>query len=139
MTRRMRIASVIAALGFGGSENRVLSFARTIDRSHFDHVVITLYRPEESYEPNVGSLRRTYAEAGVEIIDLAEGRRRRMLPSLRPADMFRASSTLNRLVRRLCRVVRERGIDLIDAQHAAATLFGVLAGCLARRPTTIPQ
>jgi glycosyltransferase involved in cell wall biosynthesis len=139
MTRRMRIASLIADLGFGGSENRVLSFARTIDRSRFDHVVITLYRPEESYEPNVGSLRRTYAEAGVEIIHLAEKRRGRMLPSLRPADMFRAGSTLNRLVRRLCRVVRERGIDLIDAQHATATLFGVLAGCLTRRPTTITQ
>jgi glycosyltransferase involved in cell wall biosynthesis len=139
MTRRMRVASVMAGLGFGGTENRVLSFARSIDRSHFDHVVITLYRPGQAYEQGAGSLRQAYAESGVELIDLGEERRRRMLPSLRPADLFRAGATLNHLVHRLCRVVRERRIDLIDAQHATATLLGVLAGSLTRRPTTITQ
>jgi hypothetical protein len=64
MTRRIRIASLIADLGFGGSENRLLSFARTIDRSRFDHVVITLYRREESYEHQVGSLPRRTRNPG---------------------------------------------------------------------------
>jgi glycosyltransferase involved in cell wall biosynthesis len=139
MTRRMRIASVIADLGFGGSANRVLSFARTIDKSRFDHVVITLYRREESYAQEVGSLRHAYADSGIEVIDLGVKPRRRMLPSLRAGDMVRASATLTQLLRRLCRVIRERQIDLIDAQHATATLFGVLAGTLTRRPTTITQ
>jgi glycosyltransferase involved in cell wall biosynthesis len=139
MSRRIRIASLIADLGFGGSENRLLSFARTIDRTRFDHVVITLYRREESYERRVGSLRQAYTESGIELMDLGEEPRRRMLPSLRPGHVIRAAATLNQLVQRLCRVVRERQIDLIDAQHATAALFGVLAGSLTRRPTTITQ
>jgi glycosyltransferase involved in cell wall biosynthesis len=137
--QRMRVASLIANLGFGGSENRLLSFSRTIDKSRFDHVVITLYRGEESYERRVGSLRQAYADAGIELIDLGGKPRRRMLPSLRPTQVVRAGSTLKQLVQRLCRVVRQRRIDLIDAQHATATLFGVLAGSLTGRPTTITQ
>jgi glycosyltransferase involved in cell wall biosynthesis len=137
--RRLRIASLIGDLPFGGSQNRLLSFARHIDRTRFEHVVITLYRREENHELQVGSLRQEFAAAGVEVIDLGEEPRVRIRPSLRAAHVARAGRTLERLVRRLCRVIRERRIDLIDAQHATATLFGVLAGTLTRRPTTITQ
>jgi glycosyltransferase involved in cell wall biosynthesis len=135
----MRIASLIADLGFGGSENRLLSFASTVDRRRFEQVVVTLYRRDEAYEQGVGSLRQTYANAGVELIDLGEEPRRRILPSLRPGHVMRAGSTVAVLMQKLCRVIRERGIDLIDAQHATAALFGVLAGSLTRRPTTITE
>ncbi|MGH7515108.1 MAG: glycosyltransferase family 4 protein [Gemmatimonadales bacterium] len=137
--RRMRIASLIGGLGFGGSENRLLSFARSVDKSRFEHVVITLFRQEESHRQRAGSLHQAYDEAGVELIDLGEVPRTRMLPSLHPANLSRAGATLQRLVRKLCRVIRRRGIDLIDAQQTTATLFGVLAGSLTRRPTTITQ
>jgi glycosyltransferase involved in cell wall biosynthesis len=137
--RRMRIASLITDLGFGGSENRLLSFARTIDPSRFDHLVITLYRRDESYEQQVGSLRHAYAEAGVEVVDLGVKPRLRILPSFRAVDLVRAGATAGRLLQKLCRLIREREIDLIDAQHGTATLFGVAAGSLTRRPTTITQ
>jgi glycosyltransferase involved in cell wall biosynthesis len=84
-------------------------------------------------------LRQTYANAGVELIDLGEEPRRRILPSLRPGHVMRAGSTVAVLMQKLCRVIRERGIDLIDAQHATAALFGVFAGSLTRRPTTITE
>jgi glycosyltransferase involved in cell wall biosynthesis len=139
MTRRVRIASVIADLGFGGSENRLLSFGKTIDRSHFDHVVIVLYRPDDRHARQVGSLRPAFAAAGIELIELGATPRRRILPSFGPADLARAGATLGGIVYRLCRVLQKRQIDLIDAQHATATLFGVLAGSITGRPTTITQ
>jgi glycosyltransferase involved in cell wall biosynthesis len=139
MTRRIRIGSVIADLGFGGSENRLLSFGRTIDRSRFDHVVIVLYRPDECHARQVGSLRPAFAEARIELIELGATPQRRILPSFGPVNLARAGRTLGGIVFRLCRVLREREIDLIDAQHATATLFGVLAGGVTGLPTTITQ
>jgi glycosyltransferase involved in cell wall biosynthesis len=137
--RRWRIASLIGDLGFGGSQNRLFSFACTIDRSRFDHLVITLYRGDASHERQVGSLRPRFAEEGIEIVDLGMDPRVRIRPSLRPDHLLEAGATMSRLLRRLCRVVRDRDIDLIDAQHATATLFGVLAGSITGRPTTITQ
>jgi glycosyltransferase involved in cell wall biosynthesis len=137
--RRIRIASVIADLGFGGSENRLLSFASTIDRSRFEHTVLTLYRQEKSREQLIGSRHRAYADAGVEVIDMGLAPQARILPSRRPADLARAVATLSRLLDRLCRVIRERHIDLIDAQHATASLVGVLAAALTGRPVTVTE
>lgn len=136
---RLRIASLIGDLGFGGSQNRLFSFARTIDRSRFDHLVITLYRGEASHERQVGSLRPRFAEAGIEIVDLGVEPRVRIRPSLRPEHLLGAGATMSRLMRRLCRVIRDRDVDLIDAQHATATLFGVVAGSITGRPTTVTQ
>ncbi len=136
---RVRIASLIADLGFGGSQNRLLSFASTIDRSRFEHTVLTLYRREESQELLVGSRRAAYADAGVEVIDMGESPRQRILPSRHLADLARAALTLRRLLQQLCGVIRHRRIDLIDAQHATAALMGTLAGALTRRPVTVTE
>jgi glycosyltransferase involved in cell wall biosynthesis len=136
---RLRIASVIADLGFGGSENRLLSFAGTIDRNRFEHVVLTLYRREESTEQLIGSRRKAYFDAGVEVIDMGERPQRRILPSWRPGHVVSAGATLRRLLRRMCGVIRQRRIDLIDAQHATAGLMGLLAGTLTRRPVTVTE
>jgi glycosyltransferase involved in cell wall biosynthesis len=136
---RLRIASVIADLGFGGSENRLLSFAGTIDRNRFEHVVLTLYRRDESREQLIGSRRQAYSDAGVEVIDMGERPQRRILPSWRPGHVVSAGATLRRMLRRMCGVIRERRIDLIDAQHATAGLMGVLAGTLTRRPVTVTE
>jgi glycosyltransferase involved in cell wall biosynthesis len=137
--RRLRIASIIGDLPLGGSQNRLLSFARTIDKTRFEHLVITLYRAELSHERQVGSLRPMYAEAGIDVIDLGMKPRVRIRPSPRPQHVVAAGATMSRLVHRLCGAIRERRIDLIDAQHDTATLFGVLACTLTRRPTTITQ
>jgi len=98
MTRRIRIGSVIADLGFGGSENRLLSFGRTIDRNRFDHVVIVLYRPDERHARQVGSLRPAFAEAGIELIELGATPQRRILPSFGPVNLARAGRTLGGIV-----------------------------------------
>jgi glycosyltransferase involved in cell wall biosynthesis len=136
---RARVASVIADLWFGGTSNRLLSFASTIDRSRFDHVVLTLWSWDAAQERTTGSRRAAYAEAGVEVVDLGEPPRRRIMPSRRPGDVLRAGVTLRRMMARLCRVIRERRIELIDAQHATAALMGALAGTLTRRAVTLTE
>ena len=136
---RARVASVIADLWFGGTSNRLLSFASTIDRSRFDHVVLTLWSWDAAQERTTGSRRAAYAEAGVEVIDLGEPPRRRIMPSRRPGDVVRAGVTLRRMMARLCRVIRERRIELIDAQHATAALMGALAATLTRRAVTLTE
>ncbi len=136
---RARVASVIPDLWFGGTSNRLLSFATTIDRSRFDHVVLTLWSRDTAQERTTGSRRADYVEAGVEVIDLDEPLRRRIMPSRRPGDVLRAGLTLRRMTARLCRVIRERRIDLIDAQHATASLMGALAGAMTRRAVTLTE
>jgi glycosyltransferase involved in cell wall biosynthesis len=136
---RIRIASVIADLGFGGSESRLQSFASTIDRNRFEHTVLTLYRRDPRRDQLVGSRHAAYAAAGVEVMDMGEPPQARILPSRRPADLVRAGSTIQRLLRRMCRVIRERNVDLIDAQHATAAVMGVLAGALTKRPVTVTE
>jgi L-malate glycosyltransferase len=137
--KRVRVASVIANLGFGGSENRLLSFATAVDRTRFDHLVVTLYRREEANERAIGSRRQAYADAGITLIDLDERARRRILPSRRPADLLRAGGALRRMLGRLCRLVRAREIELIDAQHSTGALMGGLAGALTGRAVTITE
>jgi glycosyltransferase involved in cell wall biosynthesis len=136
---RARVASVIADLWFGGTSNRLLSFATTIDRSRFDHVVLTLWSRDPAQDQATGSRRAAYAETGVEVIGLDDPGRRRIMPSRRPGDVLRAGLTLRRMIARLCRVIRERRIDLIDAQHATAALMGALAGTLTRRAVTLTE
>jgi glycosyltransferase involved in cell wall biosynthesis len=136
---RARVASVIPDLWFGGTSSRLLSFATTIDRSRFDHVVLTLWSRDAAQERTTGSRRDAYAAAGVEVVDVDEPLRRRIMPSRRPGDVLRAGLTLRRMLSRLCRVIRERRIDLIDAQHATSALMGALAGTLTRRAVTLTE
>jgi glycosyltransferase involved in cell wall biosynthesis len=136
---RVRVASVIPDLWFGGSSNRLLSFATSVDRARFEHVVVTLWSRDPTQEQTIGSRRTAYAEAGVEVIDLGEPPRRRIMPSRRPDAVLRAGVTLGRMLGRLCRVLRERRIDLVDAQHATATLMGAMAGRLTGRAVTITE
>jgi glycosyltransferase involved in cell wall biosynthesis len=136
---RVRVASVIGGLGFGGASNRLLSFATSVDRAHFEHVVVTLSSRDPTRERTFGSRRTTYADAGVEVIDLGEPPRRRIMPSRRPDAVLRAGVTLGRVLGRLCRVLRERRIDLVDAQHATAALMGAMAGRLTGRAVTLTE
>src|SRR5918992_4692027 len=105
MERRMRIASLITNVGFGGTANRLLSFARTIDKSRFDHVVISIYRKDENFAREIGSLHQAYMDSGVEVIDLGASPRKRILPGLRPTHLARAGFTLNQILYRLCRTI----------------------------------
>src|SRR5436853_7296913 len=73
MKRRIRIVSLINELLFGGDENRLLSFSRTVDAEHFDHHVVCVKKPNRDFDSRNGTMRKLYADAGIHVTDLGEG------------------------------------------------------------------
>lgn len=120
---RLRICSVLASLAHGGGTNRVLAFARSVDRSRFDHLVVVCYAPEDRYDARWGSIRREYQDAGVELVELGITPRQRLLAS--SAETLVGAVTAARVVKRLATLVRERRIDLLDAQHGTVAALSV--------------
>jgi glycosyltransferase involved in cell wall biosynthesis len=124
---RIGVLSVIADLHFGGDENRLLSFARTVDSQRFDHRVVTLARQDPEMDRRRGSMRQQYADAGVDVIELGEPLANAPPLSLRALQVPRTGIRLWRVFRRLRRVIRERRIDAISIHLDPANPVGVLA------------
>jgi len=125
MIRRVRVLSVIGDLGFGGGETRLLSLARHIDRSRFEHKVLSLLQPDPSKQESV-EMRRCYREAGVEVIDLGEAR----ADCATTRGIGSKTAGLFRRIRKLRGVIREFDADVIDAHLEAASLTGVAASLI---------
>jgi glycosyltransferase involved in cell wall biosynthesis len=136
---RLRVASVITDLGIGGGENRLLAFARAVDRARVEHTVVSLYRPDEAHRARWGSVRQSFADAGIEVVNLEDRPRDRLLGPLTPGGILRTGRTVAGMLAKLCAVLRARRIDLIDAQHVTASVFGVAAGRLLGIPTTVTE
>jgi glycosyltransferase involved in cell wall biosynthesis len=132
MTRRVRVLSVIGDLGFGGGENRLLSLAKHIDSSRFEHKVLTLLRPdprnEESWE-----MHRHFREAGVPVMHIAE---ERAASGTQPRAWDKAAGVIRR-VRKLRRVIHVLDADVVDAHLEAAALAGVAAARTAGRRAAV--
>ena len=67
---KVRIASVIKRLHFGGDETRLLSFARHLDRERFDHRVIVVQSVEEDPGRQTGPMLAAFQDAGVDVVVL---------------------------------------------------------------------
>src|SRR2546427_1374011 len=110
MSRRIRIISLFDDLFFGGDETRLLAFARTVDRGHFDHSVVTIKRADAEANRFYGTMRQQYAAAGVEVIDLDEGYFNAKPTSIRPCQIGRLGVDLFRVVRKLSHLIRKKRI-----------------------------
>lgn len=137
MTRKLRVLSVINELYFGGDENRLLAMARAIDREKFDLAVVTLKRPDAAVDAHYGTMRDQYRAAGVDVIDLGEGHPNEGLGARNPLRLWRASNMFVRSVLKLCRLIRDREIDVIDAHLGPGNLVGVIAGSLTGTPRVV--
>jgi glycosyltransferase involved in cell wall biosynthesis len=137
VSRRIRLLSLIENVDFGGDQARLLAFARTIDRSRFEHTVATIRPPETRQDAEYGTMYQQYVEAGVQVVSL--GKRRRDLHTAlpRPALMACTAIFLWRVALRLRRFIHEQGIDLVDAHLNVANLVSVLAGRMTRTPTVV--
>jgi hypothetical protein len=124
---RKRILSVIGDLGFGGGENRLLALARNIDRNRFEHILMTINQADPDREETC-AMRRHYAEAGVELKDLGEGPSSGTTPRVR-----HKAARLMRRVRKLCDVIKQLDIDVVDAHLEPAALVGVMAAAITGR------
>ena len=129
MARKLRIASLYRTLRTGGDERRLLHFARGLDRSRFEHVVVVVFPPDPD-DRDEGPILSELREAGVEVVHLEANPGRWVRPWLRPAIVRAGGELLGRLVR----LLRERRIDVIDARLAAAIPMAIVAGRLAGVP-----
>jgi Glycosyltransferase len=135
MTKKINVLTFSTDLHFGGDENRILTLARSIDVSRFNHLVVTINRADAETDQPFGTMRQQFAEAGIEVIDLGEIHSKSK-PAVRPVQLARTTRVLVRVIKKLARLVRGRDIDLIDA-HTSANQIGILAGVLTRTPTVV--
>jgi len=117
----IHVVSVISELKFGGGENRLLNFARAIDRTRFRPTVATVFAPNPHGTRQCGTLRGEFEQSGVEIVDLnvphpAATRRRGV------AKVCATARALAIAVSRLRRLFVARRADVVDA-HLETALY----------------
>ena len=137
MSRPIRILTVINELLFGGDENRLLNFAREVDRDRFDLTIATLKRPNPVFESRYGTMRGQFARAGIEVIDLGIGHGIRGLHPMSAVRLRRAAGMFVSSVLRVCALAKNRKIDVIDAHGGPGQLVGVTAGVILRKPRMV--
>ena len=126
--RKLKILSLVHNLFFGGDETRLLAFARTVDRSKFEHHVVSIHLPDETDTKRNGSMRSEFARAGVEVVDLGERHHSTRSNSMRPDHVMNSARALARVVNKARTLIRELEIDVIDARLGTPILVGALAG-----------
>lgn len=125
MERRLRILSVLQRLHFGGHENRLLSLGRTIDRDRFDYSVAVL---TDASTASVGGLMRDeFLDAGIELIELKLPGQQAACRPFHLRKLPGAALFGWRAVGELVRLIRRRGIDVVDTHHTIAKLAAVAA------------
>jgi glycosyltransferase involved in cell wall biosynthesis len=135
--RRLRVASLFTELAIGGDENRVLAFAREIDRTRFDHLVITLVTADADTARRGGPMEARYRAAGVPCLSLGLRRRSDEPRRPRPLSALRDSARLWSTARRLAALFRREAIDVVDARMTYNMVVGLAAARLARVPIAI--
>lgn len=137
MSGKIKIASIVNELLFGGDENRLLSFSRAIDRTRFDHRVVCIKRPDPAVESFYGTMRGHYAAAGIPVVDLDEGHPNESLPAGSPLLVLNRMTMLARTLGRFSHYLRHENIDVVDAHLGPGNLIGVVAGTLTRTPVAV--
>jgi glycosyltransferase involved in cell wall biosynthesis len=121
MDRRRRILSIIGDLGFGGAEQRLLSLSRNLDRERFQQTVLVLNGFAPDRDRGAPAMLKSFEQAGVQIL---EGP---VVDGSKPARFIRR-------VQVVCQLIRDLGIDLLDAHCESAALLSSIAGTLMRVP-----
>lgn len=134
---RLTVCSVLASLAHGGGTNRVLAFARAVDRARFDHLVAVCYAPQDRYDARWGSIRQEYRDAGVDLVELGIEPRQHLLG--RGAALAAGGAVAASIVTRLAGLVRARKVDVLDAQHGTIAALAVPVGRVTGRAVTVTE
>jgi glycosyltransferase involved in cell wall biosynthesis len=135
MSERIRVLSVLNKLYRGGHENRLLTLARLIDKSNFDHRIVTVTSEPvrtEDEQRAVGSLRPEFADHGMLVHDL--GIAESNGESAGVNRTWKAANELRRAVRQLVKYIREHQIDVVDAHHTIAMIAARMASAITGVP-----
>lgn len=135
MSERIRVLSMLNKLYRGGHENRLLTMARLINKSEFDHRIVTVTTEplrDREQQLAVGSLRPEFADHGMLVPDLGISESNPVSNGVLRG--WRAAVDLRRTVRRLVKYVREHQIDVIDAHHTAAMIAARAASMITGVP-----
>lgn len=129
MSRPCHVLSVVATLGLGGDENRLVSMVRSIDRSRFRFSVAVL-PPADNHEEHFGNMRPLLESSGVPVYDVRDPK-----ISARMPHRARAALRLMGRVRSLAQLVRNLKVDVIDARMDGGMIVGIPAAMLTGRPS----
>lgn len=114
-TDSMRVLMFIQSLELGGSEKQCVEMARLLGRNGFAVTVGCMRR--------AGPLRRTIAEAGIELVEFPVG------------SLLRPSTLIQML--RLARFLRSRKFDVVQTNDLYANLFAIPAARFAGVPVLV--
>src|SRR5580704_9212865 len=129
---KIRVLSLVSSLVIGGDANRLLNFARAIDRSRFEHTVLTLVPPDHEEDRRVGLMKPHFDRFQIPVEHLGEPPRSLRRQTQRGLSLLWGDSrSFLRVVRLLVTYLRKHEVDIIDARMTYATLFGLIAGRLA--------
>jgi glycosyltransferase involved in cell wall biosynthesis len=134
---RIRIATLFTELSIGGDENRVLEFTRCLDRSRFEHLVISIATPDPAQELRAGPVAGRYRALGVRCLSLGLERRWACRSLPRPLSLARDGLRTARIVRELGRLLRRERIDVLDARMNYAIVVGLLGARLGQVPVVM--
>jgi glycosyltransferase involved in cell wall biosynthesis len=132
----VNVVSVISELKFGGGENRLLNFARAIDRQRFRHTVATVFAPNPKDAQHCGSLRSTFERAGIDVVEL-------QIPHPGASDttgLWKAASTAKTLATaagRIRQLLVDRKADVVDAHLETALYTAVPAAASVGVPAAV--
>ena len=138
MGSRPRIVSLVTNLYIAGDANRLLAFARAVDKTRFEHTVLLLVRPTDDSIVDHGPMIERYEEHGIRIEHLDEEPRVKRKSG--HGKLARSVSDIRAMVRilwRLKRYFREHSTDIVDTRIGYSILFGAVAGRLARVPVIV--
>lgn len=132
----IRVLSVIPDLNFGGGENRLFNLARTIDPRRFHLTVVALYGPDQSQGGRCGSMRRQFADGGIEVHEVGLHHPSNVR-ALRPVKLANTAATLATAVAKLRQLIVSSHADVVDAHLETALYTAVPAAATAGVPAAI--
>jgi glycosyltransferase involved in cell wall biosynthesis len=132
----INVVSVIFDLKFGGGENRLLNFARAVDRRRFNHTVATVFAQNPHEKLRCGSLRPAFEESGIEVVDL-EVPHPGAVRSRGVAKIAATARALGIAIAKLRRLFLARRADVVDAHLETALYTAIPAAASAGIPAAI--
>lgn len=134
----LKIATLSPHLHYGGDANRILHFARSLDRTRFDHRALILIPETPIRSEQAGTMLPEYRRHGIPVDELSdEVFHERRDGQRKLTRIMSDAAALARMLGRLTMYLRRHDIDVVDARGAHASLLGCLAARMARVPIVI--